>query len=190
MSSEDAPARPPSLKGLDSLSEFSPVNLDDLLSPTPSEDPGTARQAVSTIDSRDSVTPSELADVPLRFSNVPLSATGSTMTMGSDGSRKSASSLASRDGRRNTVAFASSGSSTLASPTLLKRPTSGDSTHSSGSVPFMLQRLDLQKVRNEDEKKSRRQSQQILQGEFARVQEKQAEVEVPSGSTIDWGKLG
>lgn len=187
--SSDAPARPPSLKGLDALPESSPGNLDDLLSPT-LNDPGTARPTLPPLDARDSMTPTELADAQVRFSNVPLSTAVSTATLDDASSRKSISSWtsrASRDGRRNTVAFESSGSSTLVSPTSSKRPMSGDSAQSSGSLPFMLQRLDLQKAKNEDERKSRRQSQMILQNEFAKVHEQQIEIEKPAGPAIDWG---
>jgi hypothetical protein len=189
MADQDVPARPPPLEGLDSVNNTTSPNLKSLLSPTQSDDPGTARPDPTVDDDwRSSVTPSDVGEVDVRFSNVPLSSAASVVTLRSEDSAESSSSR-SRKERRNTVAFDfhTPRSPTLASGQSQKRPTSGSSVASAGSLPFMLQRLDMHKSTDERDRKSKRQSQMLIKEEFHRVHEKEVVTETTTSSAIDWG---
>lgn len=193
-------------------------SLDELLSPVPGEDGALAHR-----DSlADSVVAPEPGEEDMRFSLVPLSGSlvngsnGKESKAGEDATPPGASSPPSAVGpeKRSTVALARRGSdaSPRASPTVssTKRHKKAASSYTStgtggprasiGNLPFLLQRLDLQRAQKAEVNANgagpyspRRVStdgQQRLQEEFVRIHNG-AQVdpndEDSEENAIDWG---
>ncbi|KAH8119401.1 RabGAP/TBC [Phellopilus nigrolimitatus] len=133
----------------------------------------------------------EVVDDDSRFSNVPLS--GGTLSSGQDSRASfSASSIAER---RSTVSFERPGSAASSPRKSHKKSASsytvGSSSRGSvGNLPFLLQRLDLQKSQEETNlsKRISLDGQQRLQEEFSRIQNghQSCHPETETEKTIDW----
>ena len=162
-----------------------PASLDELLSPTAKEANFERRDSVA-----DSTTEVETEADNERFSNVPLS--GVTTLNGSENSRGSMASIMLE--RRSTVSLGRPGSSTsVAKVSRHKKSASsytiGSVRESVGNLPFLLQRLDLQKSQSNANHRVSLNGQQRLQEEFSKLQnEQQKEVsEAETIDSIDWG---
>lgn len=163
-----------------------PTDLDALLSPPPVEN--------IQFSTRDSVAESELNEIPLdddtRFSTVPLSGRQSTS---SNFSRVSRSSRLD-DSRRNTVSMGRPGSSTSVAAKIFHKKSSSSTTarDSAANLPFLLQRLDIQKAQDDSNPSAHRSSlevQQRLQEELSRLQnghQQESSDSVLNGQ-VDWG---
>jgi hypothetical protein len=200
MTEEQTP-RPSEPSVFQDIEVSAPAALDSLLSPTSSEPAHYAVDgslADSDPNSRDSLVTSDdgeqVLGTDLRFSTIPLSAHPSTATL-DDNDSDDASSLhgippaSPKASRRATIQLgsASTRSSTLAGESMHKRSTSGSSAGSLKGLPFMLQRLDLQKMQQEPAPtSSARSSRQILE-EFNRIHEQDVQAENASHAAIDWG---
>jgi hypothetical protein len=183
-----------SVPGLDSLLSPVPHDLHDVDTPVTAVPGHSGAEAES--NPRDSVAELEqVVESDIRFSNVPLSAHASTVTLDSVPGRDSVGSVndnplqSPKSDRRNTIQLGGPGSarsSTLVESTR-KRSESASSAHSSGAAPFMLHRLDLQKVQSDSESNKSRHSNALLQEEFNKMHQKDLQAEGHVNANIDWG---
>lgn len=172
-------------------SDTVPATLDELLSP--------AMKVADAFDEqqnvRDSAAELESLNDELRFSNVPLSGGGTNAILDSPSSPATSTSVLER---RKTTSSGGLESNFVAKKTLHKKSASSytvgsASRESAGNLPFLLQRLDLQKAQ-EGANLARRISldgQQRIQEEFERIQSgHQANpMEMDAEHAIDWGEF-
>lgn len=160
-----------------------PAALEDLLSPTTKETPDVEKQ-------EDDVAEAEAVDDDTRFSNVPLSADANgTHT-------RESTSTSSVAGRRSTLSFDKNGSPpSIVRKNMHKKSASSYTVGSSGresagNLPFLLHRLDLQKVQeNTNGQRKSLDGQQRIQDELARLQNglPTIDAEANDENAIDWG---
>ena len=189
---------------------ITPSNVDGSLDALLSPQLETRDDAGSMKVLRDSVVDGDVVDVDLggddsHFSNVPLSAgtiernRNEATRIGSGVSLLNRPSSSSHTGRPVSYAIGQSASTPQvpattrashkksASTTTLE----SDGHNSSGNLPFLLHRLDLQKVKEDADPTSRRLSldgQHRIHEEFSRLQSNKTEaLNVGAGESIDWG---
>lgn len=160
-----------------------PAALEDLLSPTTKETSDVEKQ-------EEDVAELEAVDDDTRFSNVPLSADANgTHT-------RESTSTSSVSERRSTLSFDKSGSpSSIIRKNMHKKSASSYTVGSSGresagNLPFLLHRLDLQKVQeNTNGQRKSLDGQQRIQEELSRLQNglPTIDAETNEENAIDWG---
>lgn len=160
------------------------ASLDELLSPTTKEGDDDKRESV--VDSGIDV---DVDDE--RFSNIPLSG-ASTL----NGTHESRGSLASvMLDRRSTISLGRPGSKATG-PKISRHKKSASSyaagsalRGSVGNLPFLLQRLDLQKSQDKANHRDSSDGQQRLQEEFNKLQNghQTTSEEDEADDDIDWG---
>ena len=166
------------------------VGLDDLLSPTMKEKPDSEKQDENTSEH-------DALDDDTRFSNVPLSGDANNSLVNGAHSRVS-TSASSMSERRSTMSFEKLGSPVSAMRKNMHKKSASSYTvgssnrESAGNLPFLLHRLDLQKVQeNANGQRRSLEGQQRIQEEFSRLQSGLPAIDasVDEESAIDWGAL-
>ncbi|KAL5485221.1 GYP5 [Sanghuangporus weigelae] len=166
-----------------------PASLDELFSPTAKDTNFERRESVA-----DAKTEVETEVDDERFSNVPLS--GVTTLNGSENSRGSLASVMLE--RRSTVSLGRPGSSNSVAKTSRHKKAASSYTlgsvarESVGNLPFLLQRLDLQKSQTDANRRVSFNGHQRLQEEFSKLQNEHQSVlsEAEIADSIDWDFWG
>lgn len=161
--------------------EVASLPLDSLLSPQST--------GFESLPARESTTELEFNDVVLddeeQFSAVPLSARPNiTKSM-------SSSQIVENDEQRNTVSNGPPDFTYTVERNTHKKSASNSTIRSARNLPFILARLDIQKVQDETDPKAHRSSmdgQQKIHEEFVRLQKERQEAEENAiNAAIDWG---